>query len=145
MVFWKIDEPFTASIVLGTHPGSPNAVLEAMAAGIAVIANDSGGTREVVAHGVTGWLLAEDAGEEALAAAMGEAIAQPRERAARASRARERVRAEHSLKAMALRYLALLDAESPSGREKMDAWNSATARAAQHPSLPVPSPVTAAP
>jgi glycosyltransferase involved in cell wall biosynthesis len=140
-----LDEPFTAAIVLGTHQGSPNAVLEAMAAGIAVIANDSGGTRELVEDGVTGWLLAEDAGDEALAAAMAEAIAQPRERASRAAGVLERVRGAHSLEAMARDYLAVLDAGSVPGREKMDAWNIASAPVAPHPSRHAPSPATALP
>jgi glycosyltransferase involved in cell wall biosynthesis len=140
-----LDQEFTAAIVLGTHQGSPNAVLEAMAAGIAVIANDSGGTRELVTDGVTGWLLAEEAGADALAGAMHDAIAHPREREARAAKALERVRARHSLEAMARDYLALLDAGSVAGREKMDAWNIASAPVAPLPSCRVPSPETAAP
>ena len=139
-----LDEPFTAALVLGTHQGSPNAVLEAMAASIPVIANDSGGTRELVVDGLTGRLLAEDVGSEALAAAMLEAIASPRASGERARRALELVHAEHSLETMAQRYLALLGAESPSRREKMDAWNSASAPAAPRPSPHVPSPATLA-
>lgn len=46
-----------AALVLGEHQGSPNAVLEAMAAGVAVVANDSGGTRELVIDGRTGLLV----------------------------------------------------------------------------------------
>ena len=45
------------ALVLGEHQGSPNAVLEAMAAGLAVVANDSGGTRELILHERTGLLL----------------------------------------------------------------------------------------
>lgn len=37
-------QPWTAQITLGTAQGSPNAVLEALSAGIPVIANDDGGT-----------------------------------------------------------------------------------------------------
>jgi glycosyltransferase involved in cell wall biosynthesis len=48
---------YDAALVLGEHQGSPNAVLEAMAAGVPVIANDSGGTRELVIDGCTGLLL----------------------------------------------------------------------------------------
>jgi len=139
-----LDEAFTAAVVLGTHQGSPNAVLEAMAASIPVIANDSGGTRELVVDGVTGRLIAEDAGSEALAAAMLEAIASPRATGERARRAFELVNAEHSLETMAQRYLALLGAETPPRREKMDAWNSASAPAAPRPSPHVPSPATLA-
>ena len=55
-------EPWRAAVVIGTNQGSPNAVLEAMAAGIPVIANDSGGTRDCVTGGETGWLLGRSAG-----------------------------------------------------------------------------------
>ena len=140
-----LDEGFTAAVVLGTHQGSPNAVLEAMAAGIAVIANDSGGTREVVAAGETGWLLAEDALAGDLAAAMLEAIDRPGHAARMAARARARVRAEFTIDAMARRYLELLDGESPSRREKMVPWNSASAPAARLPLVAAPSPATALP
>lgn len=140
-----LDEPFTAAIVLGTHQGSPNAVLEAMAAAIPVIANDSGGTRELVADGRTGWLLDEDAGADALARAILEAIANPGEAAARARRALDLVREAHSLEAMARNYLAVLDGESTPRHEKMSAWISASAPAALHPSRPMPSPATAVP
>ena len=49
------------ALVLGEHQGSPNAVLEAMAAGLAVVANDSGGTRELILHERTGLLLSRRA------------------------------------------------------------------------------------
>ena len=49
---------YPIALVLGEHQGSPNAVLEAMAAGVAVVANDSGGTRELVVHERTGLLIA---------------------------------------------------------------------------------------
>jgi glycosyltransferase involved in cell wall biosynthesis len=106
--FSALAEPFTATVVLGTHQGSPNAVLEAMAAGIPVIANDSGGTRELVIAGVTGCLLPEDAGHGELAAAMIEAFEDGAGARERAVHARERVRREFTLEAMAARYLDLL-------------------------------------
>ena len=49
---------FTIALVLGTNQGCPNAVLEALAAGVPVVTNDSGGTRELVFDGRTGVLLA---------------------------------------------------------------------------------------
>lgn len=48
---------YDIAVVLGEHQGSPNAVLEALAAGLPVIANDSGGTRALVRNGRTGLLL----------------------------------------------------------------------------------------
>jgi len=105
-----LSEPFTATIVLGTHQGCPNAVLEAMAAGIPVIANASGGTGELVRDGETGWLLSEAAGREELERAMRDCASAP-ERADRfAARARDRVARHFSLEAMASSYLDCLSA-----------------------------------
>jgi glycosyltransferase involved in cell wall biosynthesis len=115
-------EPWTAAVVLGTHQGSPNAVLEAMAAGVAVIANDSGGTRESVMHGATGWLLAEDADAGALAGAMLEAARDPARTADLGARGRERVRAHNTFEEMARGYLAILAPETPGAHEKMAGW-----------------------
>ncbi|HEX5633183.1 MAG TPA: glycosyltransferase, partial [Gemmatimonadales bacterium] len=122
-----LDEAWTAAVVLGTHQGCPNAVLEAMAAGIPVIANASGGTAELVADGETGWLLAENAPAQELAAAMREAWADragAERRAAAARRAVERF----SLEAMARGYLDVLGrADPPGAHEKMAAWIPAAA------------------
>lgn len=56
--------------------GMPNVVLEAMAAGRAVIGTDVEGTDELVVPGETGWLV-PPANTEALAAAMAEAFDKP--------------------------------------------------------------------
>ncbi|NJD86436.1 MAG: glycosyltransferase [Betaproteobacteria bacterium] len=105
-------EPWTAAIVLGTHQGSPNAVLEAMSAGIAVIANASGGTGEIVRDGVTGWLLPEACRAEDLARAMGEAAADGPLARRLGLAGRERVARRHSLESMALRYLSIFETGS---------------------------------
>jgi glycosyltransferase involved in cell wall biosynthesis len=115
-------EAWTAAVVLGTHQGSPNAVLEAQAAGLAVIANDSGGTRETVADGKTGWLLREDAGASLLAEAMAHAARDLAAAAALGERGRELVRGSRTLEEMARRYLAVLAPESAPAHEKMGAW-----------------------
>jgi glycosyltransferase involved in cell wall biosynthesis len=132
-------DPVTAAIVL-----------EAMAAGIAVIANDSGGTRELFAAGETGWLLDEAAAPADLARAMAQAIADPGATAARGRLGRERVRRDFTLEAMAARYLSILGAERMPRHEKMEPWNSEpwifdSARAAPRPSPRAPSPETATP
>lgn len=50
--------PYAACLVQSSHTeGMPNVVLEAMAAAIPVVATAVGGTPELVADGVTGWLV----------------------------------------------------------------------------------------
>jgi glycosyltransferase involved in cell wall biosynthesis len=115
-------EPWTAAVVIGTHQGSPNAVLEAQAAGVAVIANDSGGTRETVMDRETGWLLPGDASVESIAAAMLEAVTDAERNAHVAARGRELVCARRTIGEMARRYLAVLAPESGRAHEKMHAW-----------------------
>jgi glycosyltransferase involved in cell wall biosynthesis len=105
-------EPWTAAVVLGTHQGCPNAVLEAFSAGLAVVANASGGTGELAVEGETGWLLAEDAGAGDLARALVAAARDPARCAAFGAAGRARVREGHSLETMAMRYLSIL-ADAP--------------------------------
>ncbi len=135
-----LEEAFTAAIVLGTHQGSPNAVLEAMAARIPVIANASGGTAAMLEGGAAGWLLPEAACSGELADAMEEAFAAPEIARARADRAWTIARDRHGLARMAQRYLGLLDSGTTAAREKMGPWNSATAPAAPVPWPSAPSP-----
>ena len=115
-------EAWRAAVVIGTNQGSPNAALEAMAAGIPVIANDSGGTRECMAGGETGWLLGEQARPGEIARAMLEAAQSPAQAAALGARAREFVRMRHSIDEMAAKYLAVLVPETAPAHEKMTAW-----------------------
>ena len=102
-------EPFTAAVVLGTHQGSPNAVLEAMAAGIPVIANASGGSGEIVIDGANGWLLAEECAIEAVAQAMHEAATDCPRNQAFGHAARRFVQERHAMEGMVEAYLALLE------------------------------------
>ncbi|MBL8385122.1 MAG: glycosyltransferase [Burkholderiales bacterium] len=101
-------EPFTAAVVLGTHQGSPNAVLEAMAAGIPVIANASGGTGALVRDGETGWLLREDCDAGELGAALAAACDDRARNARLGAAARAHVAAHHGIEQMVARYLAIL-------------------------------------
>ncbi len=107
-------EPFAAAVVLGTHQGSPNAVLEAMAAGIPVIANASGGSGEIVIGGANGWLLAEDCTVEALAQAMREAVTDTARNLRFGQAARCFVQERHAIEGMVEAYLALFE-NSPAG------------------------------
>ena len=88
--------------------GFPLSVLEAMAAGVPVVATNIGGTREAVEHEQTG-LLVPPNDPVALAAAMRRVIGQPEEAARRASVARDRVRSELSTSAIATRVMTVYE------------------------------------
>ncbi|MFN0160510.1 MAG: glycosyltransferase [Burkholderiales bacterium] len=105
-------ESWTAAVVLGTHQGSPNAVLEAMAAGVPVIANASGGTGEIVVDGSNGWLLAESCTAGDLRDAMLGAASDARLNQHYGITARDFVARHHSLPRMIDSYLALLTGET---------------------------------
>lgn len=98
---------YDIALVLGHHQGSPNAVLEAMAAGLAVAANDSGGTKELVTDGRTGLLL--DGCEPRVAAQALLRLMADMHLTKRLARAgHERVRRRHSMTRMAASYEKLL-------------------------------------
>ena len=73
--------------------GRPNVLLEAMAAGVAVVATEIDGVRETVADGVEAWLV-PPGDPDALANALGDALARPEERLQRAKAARRRIDAQ---------------------------------------------------
>lgn len=83
-------------------------VLEAMANGLAVIASDVDGMRDVVLNGETGW-LAPPADPPALAAAIIDACSDPARLARMGERGRERCEREFSVEAMAARFAAVYD------------------------------------
>lgn len=84
--------------------GLPTTVMEAMAAGIPVIATDVGGTRELVRDGVTGWLVPPD-DPRALAEAIGRASSS--DLRVMGSTAREHARANFTIHSMAEAFDAL--------------------------------------
>jgi glycosyltransferase involved in cell wall biosynthesis len=97
---------YDVALVLGEHQGCPNACLEALAAGVPLVANDSGGTRELVMRGRTGWLL-DSTHRAEIAQALFAALTQ-RARAERFARAGQRlVRRRFSIDAMAKGFLRL--------------------------------------
>ena len=83
----------------------PTALLEAMAAGLPVVAGDAGGIPEIVAPG-TGRLV-PPGDPRALAAAVAELLASPSERAALAAAGRARVRRRFTASAWCERLLDL--------------------------------------
>jgi glycosyltransferase involved in cell wall biosynthesis len=86
----------------------PNVVLEAMAAGLPVVASRVGGVPELVEPGVTGWLV-PPGDAPALAAALGQALADPEARQAMGRTARQRAVGDFSLETMAQQYESVLD------------------------------------
>ena len=77
------------------YEGTPNAVLEAMALESPIVATDAGGTAEIARHGQEA-LIVPFRNEDALTAALLEAIGKPEERSARVRAARLRVETELS-------------------------------------------------
>jgi glycosyltransferase involved in cell wall biosynthesis len=93
--------------------GLPNALLEAMACGLASIASRLPGvTDSVVTDGVDG-LLVEPAGREALAAALGRLVGDADLRRRLGCAARQTVEARFSLPSIASRYISLYEELSP--------------------------------
>jgi glycosyltransferase involved in cell wall biosynthesis len=108
---------FDAFVVLGQDQGSPNALLEALAAGLPCIANDDGGTSEQITHERTGLLVADRA-PTTLATAIVRVITD-RVLAAQLGRAgREHVLRLFSMEAMVARYEALFASLAPQRSSK---------------------------
>ena len=83
--------------------GMPNAVLEAMAAGLPVIATQVDGTQELIPDDRFGWLVPP--GDTAqLTAAMAEALASPEDRHSRAAAALERVQSKFTWEQVVQQY-----------------------------------------
>jgi glycosyltransferase involved in cell wall biosynthesis len=103
---------FLRSLDVYVHPslvsGMPNAVLEAMACGLPVLATAVGGTPEAVADGETGWLV--DVGDSHLFAQRAASlIGDPGLRQRMGARGRERAVDSFSIDAMVGRTEALLE------------------------------------
>ncbi|MFL6292708.1 MAG: glycosyltransferase family 4 protein [Thermoanaerobaculia bacterium] len=79
-----------ALVVPSIYEGMPLVVLEAMAAGVPVVASRVSGIPEVVEDGVTGWLVPPE-DPEALAAALAEVLEHPDEARRRGEAGRRRV------------------------------------------------------
>ena len=86
--------------------GMPNAVLEAMACGLPVIATDVRGMAEVVVDGESGWLVPL-ADRAALRAAIEQCRADPEGRRRRGAGGRQRAEARFGWRATALGYLEI--------------------------------------
>ena len=98
---------YDVAVVLGESQGCPNAVLEALAAGVVVVANDSGGTRELISHGRTGLLL-RGRDPAAVAAAVTRLLLDPALAARLSAAGRAHVARAFSMATMAAAYQTLL-------------------------------------
>lgn len=99
---------FDCLIVLGTHQGCPNIVLEAFASDIAVIANDSGGTKEIV-NTETGILLPMIPNQQALQEAMKWTLLNPEKMNKKAQAGSFLVNKNFSMKKMMESYLNVIN------------------------------------
>jgi len=92
--------------------GLPNVMLEAAYLGVPVVATDAGGTREVIVHGVNGWLVPVGS-VAALVAGLRRYLEKPDEFRVMANTGRQRVEAQFSIDsrtvAQTLLYEELVD------------------------------------
>jgi glycosyltransferase involved in cell wall biosynthesis len=83
-------------VMTSDFEGTPNVILEAMAAGLPTVANKVGGIPEIVEHGKTGF-LAEDYDEEQMIELLRPLIASEAARARIGQSARQYIEANHAL------------------------------------------------
>ena len=95
---------FRVFVMLSDDQGCPNASLEAMAAGIPVVANGSGGTTEQVIHGVNGLIVSPDDPRE-MASAVETLLRDPNKRDAFGAEARRHIEREFPMERMVAGYL----------------------------------------
>lgn len=88
--------------------GLPNVMLETAYLGVPVVATDVGGTREVIEHGVSGWLV-EAGSAAALAAGIRRYLESPAQFAAMAARGRRRIVEQFSFEARTAKQMALYE------------------------------------
>ena len=120
-----------ALVLSSAWEGSPNVVLEAMAAALPVVATDVGGVRELVETGRTGFVVPPRRPKD-LAVGLYSMMGVPREgRIAMGDAARATVEAGHSLQAMRLAWLGVL--------ERSNAFATRNARADARRPLPAPT------
>lgn len=97
-------------VLSSTSEGSPNAVLEAMAAGLPVVATDVGGLPEMVSSGRTG-VLVPPREPIALAAALSDLLGDAERAAAMGRAARDAVEREHDLDLVVRRTQDVFESE----------------------------------
>jgi glycosyltransferase involved in cell wall biosynthesis len=113
-------------VLNSTYEGLPHVVIEAMWAGVPVVATNVGGTPELIEHGATG-LLVPPADDRALRRAIQRLLADSVRRRTMAARAREIARTRLALEPMVHETEAALAAAA--GRR---AWSPAAAGPPRH-------------
>ncbi len=101
-------QPFLESLsvfaMISEDQGCPNASLEAMAMGVPVVANPSGGTAEQIDHGVNGFLI-DGNSPRSMAFAIEKLLREDRLRVRMGNAARRKVAASFSMESMLQGYL----------------------------------------
>jgi glycosyltransferase involved in cell wall biosynthesis len=111
---------FRVFVMISDDQGCPNASLEAMAMGLPVVANDSGGTASQVRDGVNGYLVNEDDPAE-MAQRVEYLLKHPKKLSAFADASRRIAEREFSMDGMVERYMQLLE---PCKDEYRPEWRS---------------------
>lgn len=93
-------------VLASSTEGMSNAILEAQACGLPVVATAVGGNPELIEHGTSG-LLVPPAQVDALARALGDLVGAPGQRAELGAAACRRIARDYSLAAMAATYARL--------------------------------------
>lgn len=101
---------FDAYVVLGRHQGCPNALLEALSAGLPCVGNDDGGTREQIIDGVTG-ILVPDCSPKEVADGLLKVLSDRALAERLGTEGAARVEAHFSMQEMADRYLELIHSQ----------------------------------
>jgi glycosyltransferase involved in cell wall biosynthesis len=104
----RLNAAFDLAVLASLHEGLPNSVMEAMAAGVPVVATAVGGAVELIRDGVTGH-LAPPADAGALARGITRALTNEVESAALSARGRQFVTSEFGMEAMVGKVESLYD------------------------------------
>jgi glycosyltransferase involved in cell wall biosynthesis len=101
------------------HEGMPNVVLEAMSAGLPVVATAIAGNEELILPGINGLLVAPE-NPQALQKSLRELLSDPEQLKKMGAASRQRVAASYTWEATADQYLALLENILEGGQQESE-------------------------